>query len=307
MGRASIAPLVGKQVAEERVQHEELRPGTVALVHTTSDVVFGRTVLLASESGRYIDAAGVVIGQTVRKKHAKNTREVFVTDRFPQQTVPNRERLTLAARVATARELSDYQEALLANRKSLYAFVRIGAERAAEDLGPAQQTKETRCARILVECAKARGLAGKTEVQVKASPSSAKTGSRPARADAVIRLRPRGRRERIMVIETEWSKPGGAESAAQAWEYAARMKYEGGVVGDRHEPEIALNDFATAEILPCVVANDVPDISIVGDELGIPRMHYVEFLRMLQRGSFNTLTPLQRTRRRRTWRERTRR
>lgn len=300
MSAGSMKPLVAKQAAYDRVPYEKLAPGQVALVHAPSDVVFGRAILLASESGRYVDAAGIVIGQTVRKKHEKNTREIFVTNRFPQQSLDTDKPLKLTARSATARELTAYRDVLAASAKSSYEYVRLAAEVVAEDLGPARQTKETRCARVLVECAKARGFTGDTEVQLQASLGSSKTGSRPARADAVIRLKPKGSRERILVIETEWSKPGGAESAAQAWEYAARMKFKGGIVGDLNEIGVASGDFASAEILTCVVANDVPDLNLVGDQLGVQRMHYFEFLKELRTGSFEKLTPIPRTARVRT-------
>lgn len=292
MSEPSTEPLIARQVAEGRMAYDELAPGEVAEIHTPSSVVFGRTILLASAPGSSIDAVGVVIGQRVRRKFKQHTREVFITDQLPQSQVKLRKPMSNSARACTKQERLDYTDALERAGRSRYSFVREAAEIVAEDLGPAEQTKESRCARILVECAARRGYDGETEVPVAGSQGSSRQSSRSARADAVIRLTAKDGGHRVLVVETEWAKPGGSESAAQVWEYAARLKYKGGFAEDRVDIGVESTELADALILPCVVANDIPDVSLAGDRLGVARMHYAEFLRMLRQGSFTRLTPL---------------
>lgn len=290
MTDAETAPLAVKQVARGRRAHADLRPGATTEVHTSNTVVFGRLVLLASESGSYFDALGVVIGQPGHLKVRQHRREVLVTDRLPQSSVRLRRACPTTERVCTTAE---YREAIDRAARSTYAFVREASEVVSDDLGGAKQTEEGRCARFLVECAnRLRGFAGDTEVPVAATKGSTRTYVRHARADALIRVPDRAGRKAVLVVETEWSAPGGAELAAQAWEYAARLKRMGGFADGVSRLRFTTTDLERATLWPVVVADNLPEVSLAAEHLGVTRMRYPDFLAMLRSGSFHRLTPL---------------
>jgi hypothetical protein len=94
------------------------------------------------------------------------------------------------------------------------------------------------------------------------------------------------------VVETEWSAPGGAESAAQAWEYAARLKHMGGFADGLSRLRLTTTDLQRATLWPVVVADNLSEVSLAAEHLGVARMRYADFLALLRSGSFHRLTPL---------------
>lgn len=283
-------PMVVKQVASERLPRSSLRAGTVVLVRSTEHLVFGRVVLIASSAGRSFDAVGVVIGEPVHWKRKQHRRQVFITNLLPTSTVKLRRPAPSTERLATQAEYRDVREHA---RKSVYDFVSKAATLVMADLGPATQTTERRCARFIVECAnQLKGFEGATEVPVAGAKGSATKNIRNSRADALIRVPERIGRKRVLVVETEWKAIGGAESAAQAWEYAARLKHRGGFADGKRRIGLSSNEVQRATLWPVVVANNVPDLSLAAEELGVPLMSYPEFLALLRSQAFQRLQPL---------------
>jgi len=277
----------GKQV---RKQYSALRAGVEVEVHAPADAVFGTPVLVASETGRYVDAVGFVIGEPVHYKHKKTRRCVFITNRLPQSETALGAALAggrTRCRRATEAEL---KRALAASFRSKYTFARD----AALGLPAAKQTIERRCVGFLAGCVNSmNGLRATTEAHVLGAHNSRNRVGvvKDAQADLIIRLPEKGARARLLVVEAEWSKVGGAESVGQAYEYAARLRRGPGFADSKQRLGLTSDQLARAELLPVVVANNVPDTCLIGEALNIEAMDYSEFLRRLTNKDFDTLQP----------------
>lgn len=284
---ADAQPLLVKQIAPRRVPYGDIRPGVVLKIHAPDSVVFGRTVLILSETGRHVDAIGVVLGQPNHYKGKMFVREVFVTHVLRQSEVAIGKPVAGSHRIATGREAITAR----ANAKrSNYAFVDRAANLVGSEMGPARQTREQRCARFIAECARELRFEAETEVPVTSSNDSGRRTY--SRADVMICLPVATRGHRIIVVETEWSTPGGAESAAQAWEYAARLRKAKKFADGKKRFGLSARDIDRATLWPVVVANQVPTRSLAADYLRVERMDYGEFLQMLRGNRFTRLKAL---------------
>ncbi len=134
---------------------------------------------------------------------------------------------------------------------------------------------------FVLELLRERGFS-RCEQQVKLEGSSDPDNLKvkELRADVVGCSEDDGRRH-FLVIEGEWTGPGGSQAAAQAYEYARRIKDPGpeaqGTTVFGHRVEDVQDDAVHA----VVVANVVPARSLTADHLGVPRMTYLDFAKLI--------------------------
>ena len=145
-GTQQVDPLkiVARSLTTGYKPYAELRPGTETQVYAPKDAVFGTPVLIASQTGRHIDALAVVVGSgtPTHYKHKKSVRIVFVAHRLPQSDVDLPRPLTgrSNSRAASPEKFGDARGRASQSR---YAHVLEAALR----LPAAKQTQERRCAR----------------------------------------------------------------------------------------------------------------------------------------------------------------
>ncbi len=134
---------------------------------------------------------------------------------------------------------------------------------------------------FVLELLRERGFS-RCEQQVKLEGSSDPDNLKvkELRADVVGCSEDDGRRH-FLVIEGEWTGSGGSQAAAQAYGYARRIKDPGPEAQGRTVFGHWVEDVQDDAVHAVVVANVVPARSLTADQLGVARMTYLDFAKLI--------------------------
>lgn len=253
-------------------------PGTQFAVSARADVRVGHRCLVLT--GSKVVAIGVVLGETAGARGTQAVRTLLVTHRLRQPFEITRS----LGRARAAPTTSDEWEAVRDAGVHGWDFVTSASE--ALDSGSRQlspKTLERHAEEFLikvlngVEC-----LYAERQVALPGTEDPDVMRPRPLRADIVVTWSDNGEAH-VLVIEGEWTQPGGAQSAAQAYEYAHHIQN----VDDGEAPVgFGAFPFHEAAVHAVVVANRCPGKCLTAETLGVRRFTYAQFVTFIARKEF---------------------
>ncbi|HTN25742.1 MAG TPA: hypothetical protein VL120_17275 [Solirubrobacteraceae bacterium] len=257
-------------------------PGTELTIAARADVRMGHSCLVVA--GTNAIAAGVVLGESAGKKGTRAVRTVLVTHGFEAPFQIDRSLGNARAVPATLAELRASRD----TAGDGWDFVQEASEALdieGRTLSP--KTLEEHAEEFLVEVLKAKGLRVGRQVRLPGTEDPDVLRLRPLRADVVVTWSERAK-QHALIIEGEWTQPGGAQSAAQAYEYARRLQ----------DPEASapagFEDFRfrDAVVHAVVVANRCPPTCLTAETLRVPRLTYAQFVARVGHDQLGELTPV---------------
>lgn len=260
---------------------ERLEPGIPVTLKTTETVRFGHLCLVADRDGTQALALAVVLGEP--DHHVKGTaykRDALITNLF-SPPLPLRE--PLGQRTAVSAVDEDWQAIGSQVEPCEWDFV-VSASRALKpDEFKGKKTLEEPAERLVVELLKERGF-DQVGRQVPLPGSSDPKNRRLAnlKADVIGCSSADGKRH-FLVVEGKWRAVGGSQAAAQAHEYARRIKKSGPRANGKSVFDYRVEEVQADLVHALVVANVVPERSDTADLLKIRRMTYLEFAVFLAR------------------------
>lgn len=258
------------------------QPGMELSIAARAEVRVGHSCLVVA--GSNVVAAGVVLGERAGKKGTQAVRTLLVTHGFNEPFKIDRSLGNARAVPATLAELRASRDASADG----WDFVQDASETL--DTGNrklSSKTLEKHAEEFLVEVLKANGLRVERQVRLPGTQDPDVLRPQPLRADVVVTW-PHGDEEHALVIEGEWTQPGGTQSAAQAYEYARRLQDPG------TPAPVGFEDFRfdNAVIHAIVVANRCPSTCRTAERLRVPRLTYAQFVARVGHDKLGELMPL---------------
>lgn len=255
--------------------------GADVRVGTTEGVRFGHLCLLVERGGLRVDALAVVLGEPGRSKGQAYTRDAVVTKVFAEP-------IALPAPLGRSTRAAPVDPQFLSEVDTLvppseWTFL----ERASRNLKPDEyaghDTLEKASERLVVELLRESGFE-RVETQVPIPGSSDTSNRRLAELtiDVLGCWLANGKRH-FLVVEGKWRNVGGSQAAAQAYEYARRIKSPDARAAGRTVFNLDVHDVKDDVVHALVVANRVTKRSDAAKKLGVPRMTYVRFAQLLGR------------------------
>ena len=279
------------------------RAGSVVTVFADRGVRICDPVLLASGGGsKWAEAIalGVVIGEPGVYKNRNARRDVLILKGFNKLRIPLTKPIASGslgrsadeAEMALVRkqlaDLGDYQFVLEASHKArgsfksaktseenFERFVAELMEACSNHLESASAFTVGRQLRMPGDWKRPSGWRPVAEAEAGA------TKSYP-RADLVAHTLVKGK-DHVLVIEVEWSKVAAFESAAQAYEYASRLKDKGHLAEGKDLFDLAPSVVRKAKFHPLVVANDAR-VNNVQKALKVEAMDLAGLVKRLRKG-----------------------
>ena len=123
-------------------------------------------------------------------------------------------------------------------------------------------------------------------------PAAGQKEPKPLKADVIASVGDSPTKPVLVVIEGEWTHVGGAESAAQAYEYARRIKERGTLAKGAKLFDLDRAAVKRAPIHAIVVANRLLHDCMTAEQLNVELMDYFEFARHLRDRDFAELRTL---------------
>jgi hypothetical protein len=255
-------------------------PGTPLQITARSDVRVGHRCLVVT--GSKVVAVGVVLGENVAKRRAQAVRTLLVTHRLPQPFEMTRS-LGGARAAPTTRE---EWEAVRTPDLDGWDFVleaSEGLDSSSRRVSP--KTLEKHAEEFLLKVLGGADLQARGQVLLPNTEDPDALRPRPLRADVVVTWSDDSG-PHALVVEGEWTQPGGAQSAAQAYEYARHLK----TPMDGEAPDgFGAFPFREASIHAVVVANRRPKTCMTADALGVRRFDYADFIALVGRKQLGQL------------------
>ena len=261
------------------------QPGSPVSVRATGDVRFGHLCLLVARGGQRATAIGIVLGEPPgNSRKPSGTSDALIANVFDEP-------VGLPAPLINQTRAAPVDDVFWSNveacvRRSDWEFL-ITASRALQpDEFRGKKTNEEAAERLLVELLRnVRGV-GRVERQVPLPGSFDPSNRRRdvLKIDVLGYWKVDGQRH-FLVVEGKWRAIGGSQAAAQAYEYARRIKSPGDLAGGRTVFDLDVAEVQDDVVHAVVVANVVPERSDAADKLGISRLTYVTFAQLLGRGA----------------------
>ena len=289
---SGIAPIwVARQVPREA---KDVRVGTDLRVKATNKVSLGHRLLIASQDRRELVGLGVVLGEPMKRKGKQYIRAVLVTHSFGKRSVKVGRKLGAkqGARRALDSELRVAKEQ--AKENTPFSFVYAAAAAVARQLTPGT-TREIDSEALLVAMIEAcgyEGVARQVPVPGPRHPPTDTRGPKRLRADVIANVGGNPKRPELLVIEGEWTHIGGAESAAQAYEYSQLIMDAGALANGASLFGLSPRVVRKARFHALVVANRLLHECRVAERLDVKLMDYFEFADLLRHARFSRLEAL---------------
>ncbi len=248
-------------------------PGTPLPITARADVRVGHRCLVVT--GSEVVAVGVVLGESAVKRGSRAVRTLLVTHRLPQPLDITRSLGAAGAAPTTRHEWEAVRDAGLQG----WDFVldaSEGLDSSNRQLSP--KTLEKHAEEFLVKVLDGAGMQVRGQVPLPNTEDPDVLRPRPLRADVVVTWSD-DTGPHALVVEGEWTQPGGAQSAAQAYEYARHLRTPGGEAPDG----FGAFPFHEASVHAVVVANRCPQRCMTADALGVRRFDYAAFVAIVGR------------------------
>ena len=257
------------------------QPGTELDISARADVRVGHRCLVLD--GTSVVAAGVVLGETAGGQRTQAVRRLLVTHRLDRPFQVTRALGRVRAAPATPADWAAVRDA----RISGWDFVMLASEALdSSDRELSAKTLEKHAEEFLLRVFDGvDGLHAERQVRLLGTEDPDVLRPRPLQADIVVTWSDDSGAH-VLVVEGEWTQPGGAQSAAQAYEYARHFQ-------DRNNDN-ALAGFAgfpfhRATIHAVVVANRCPGKCLTAEALGVRRFTYAQFVTLIGRNKLGQL------------------
>lgn len=248
-------------------------PGTSLDITARADVRVGHRCLVVT--GTKVVAVGVVLGEAVVERRTQAVRTLLVTHRLNQPFGLTR---SLGGARAVPSTDEEWQAVDHADPDG-WDFV-LSASQALDSSSRqlSAKTLEKHAEEFLVNVLNGvDDLHAEKQVALPGTKDPDVLRPRPLRADVVVTWSDDSG-PHVLVIEGEWTQPGGPQSAAQAYEYGRHLQ----MCGDSEAPRaFEAFPFHEAAIHAVVVANRCPKKCLTAETLGARRFDYAAFVALV--------------------------
>jgi hypothetical protein len=261
-------------------------PGTPLDITARADVRVGHRCLVVT--GTTVVAVGVVLGETVAERRTQAVRTMLVTHRLKQPFGLTR---SLGGARAVASTDEEWQAVDYADPDG-WDFV-LSASQALDSSSRqlSAKTLEKHAEEFLVNVLNGvDDLHAERQVALPGTEDPDVLRPRPLRADVVVTWSNKSGAH-VLVIEGEWTQPGGAQSTAQVYEYARHLQKP----AESEAPAgFGSFPFHDATVRAVVVANRCPGKCLTAETLGVQRFTYAKFVALVGREQLGGLPAIRR-------------